>query len=95
MSCTKNKSTIACGVLAGFMGIAACVMVLARLINIEIFFVLFLIAALIITELISPVTMRPRWRRLQFAMLAAGVAVFGFIIFMKIFEIIKPVLLLL
>ena len=84
----SGKTLLAAGILVGWMFCVAFVMILARLINIEIFFVLWLICALIITEFVSLSTLRPRWRTYQMTLLATGVAVFGIIILKKVLDII-------
>lgn len=84
-----GKSLLASGILICWMCAVAVIMVLSRIINIEIFFVLWLIGALIITEFISLSTLRPRWRTYQFVMLSTGVAIFGVIILIKIINIIQ------
>lgn len=84
----SGKTQLAAGILVGWMLCVAFIMILARIINIEIFFVLWLIGALIITEFISLSTIRPRWRTYQMTMLATGVVIFGIIILKKIIDII-------
>lgn len=84
----SGKTLLAAGILVGWMFCVAFVMILVRLINIEIFFVLWLIGALIITEFVSLSTLRPRWRTYQMTLLATGVAVFGIIILKKVLDII-------
>ena len=84
----SGKTLLAAGILVGWMFCVALVMILARLINIEIFFVLWLIGALIITEFVSLSTLRPRWRTYQVTLLATGVVIFGFIILKKVLDII-------
>jgi hypothetical protein len=63
-------------------------MILARTINIEIFFVLWLIGFLIITEFFVVTTLRPKSARWQRLIGIAGVGIFAFIIIIKIVEII-------
>ncbi len=84
----SGKTLLAAGILVGWMFCVALVMILTRLINIEIFFVLWLIGALIITEFISLSTLRPKWRTYQLVMLGTGVGIFGIIILMKVIDII-------
>jgi len=83
-----TKTQIAAGILVLWMGIIAAVMILARTINIEIFFVLWVIGFLIITEFITVTTLRPRSARFQRLIGIAGVGIFALIIIMKIVEII-------
>jgi hypothetical protein len=82
------KTQIAAGILVLWMGVVAAIMILARTINIEIFFVLWVIGFLIITEFIVVTTLRPRSARYQRLIGIAGVGIFALIIIMKIVEII-------
>jgi hypothetical protein len=54
------KTQTAAFLLTVWMGTVAAIMILARTINIEIFFVLWLIGFLIITEFIVVTTLRPK-----------------------------------
>ena len=82
------KTQTAALILTVWMGIVAAVMILARTINIEIFFVLWLIGFLIITEFIVVTTLRPKSARRQRVIGIIGVGIFAVIIIMKIVEII-------
>lgn len=84
----SGKTLLATGIIVGWMFCVAFVMILARIVNIEIFFVLWLIGALIISEFIALSTLRPRFRTYQMAVLATGVLIFGIIILKKIIDII-------
>lgn len=85
----SGKTNLASGILVVWMSIVAIVMILARTINIEIFFVLWLIGALIITEFISLSHLRPKWRVYQIILLTTGVGIFGIIILMKVIQILS------
>ena len=82
------KTQTAALILTAWMGTVAAIMILARTINIEIFFVLWLIGFLIITEFIVVTTLRPKSARRQRVIGIAGVGIFAVIIIMKIVEII-------
>ena len=82
------KTQIAAALLIGWMGTVSAIMILARTINIEIFFVLWLIGWLIITEFLVVTTLRPKSARWQRLIGIAGVGIFAVIIIMKIVEII-------
>ncbi|HJJ50016.1 MAG TPA: hypothetical protein O0X01_00610 [Methanocorpusculum sp.] len=82
------KTQIAAALLIGWMGTVAAIMILARTINIEIFFVLWLIGFLIIIEFLVVTTLRPKSARWQRLIGITGVGIFAFIIIMKIVEII-------
>ncbi|HJJ34691.1 MULTISPECIES: hypothetical protein [Methanocorpusculum] len=83
-----SKTLIAASLLLAWMGTVASIMILARTINIEIFFVLWLIGFLIITEFFVVTTLRPKSARWQRLIGIAGVGIFAFIIIIKIVEII-------
>ena len=82
------KTQTAALLLLAWMGTVAAIMILARTINIEIFFVLWLIGFLIITEFFVVTTLRPKSARWQRLIGIAGVGIFAFIIIIKIVEII-------
>ena len=83
-----SKTLIAASLLLAWMGAVASIMILARTINIEIFFVLWLIGFLIINEFFVVTTLRPKSARWQRLIGIAGVGIFAFIIIIKILEII-------
>lgn len=64
-------------------------MVLARQINLEIFFVLWLIGLLIVTELTDTVYSFPRYLQYRKGIIAAGVVIFGIIVARKVLEILS------
>jgi len=68
--------------LASLLGL-----VLLDSLELELFFVGSLIGLLVVTELLTPINLRPAWhRRLQWV-IALGLAVFGYIVVRRILEI--------
>lgn len=86
---TQRRMRFVHGVTAWLCGT---VLVLAALdaFAYELFFVLALIGVLIVTELTAPVAVAPRWRRRLRWVLAAGLAVFGYIVVRRVLEILPP-----
>jgi type IV secretory pathway TrbL component len=64
-------------------------MILAQTLNIEIFFVLWLLGLLIIVEFIGPSYVRPRYFRYLKYLITAGIIVFGAIVAQKAMEILN------
>ncbi|MDE4909023.1 hypothetical protein L0665_10425 [Methanogenium marinum] len=64
-------------------------MALAQVVNLEIFFVLWLIGVLVIIELTDPPFIEPRMIRHSKYLAAGGVILFGIIVLQKIMEIIS------
>jgi hypothetical protein len=62
-------------------------MILNRYLNGEIFFVLWLIGILVIVELATPAFSRPDYQSYLRYVIAAGVAIFGYIVVLKVLEI--------
>lgn len=56
----------------------------------ELFFVLSLIGFLIVTELTAPVNVTPAWRKRLRWLIGGGLVVFGYIVVMRIIEILPP-----
>jgi hypothetical protein len=83
----RKKTVMAAGVLVIWMFIVAVCMILARTVNMEIFFVLWLIGALIVIEFTDLTTILPRWSIYQKGLGIAGICAFGMIILIKILEI--------
>lgn len=83
----SGKIRTAAAVLLIWASVVAFVMIYTRTLNIEIFFVLWLIAALVITEFLSPQTMNPQWKLMQMIILGVAVSVFAVIVVMKIVAI--------
>ena len=83
----SGKIRTAAAVLLIWTSVVAFVMIYTRTLNLEIFFVLWLIAALVITEFLSPQTMNPQWKLLQMIVLGIAVSIFAVIVIMKIIAI--------
>lgn len=83
------KKSLAAGVLVIWLMIILLFMILAQSLNLEIFFVLWLIGLLIIVELVDPAFVQPRYIRAVKYVIAAGVIVFGVIVAQKVLEIIN------
>ncbi len=83
-----RKEQIAIIALAVWLTLIAVFMILAQNVGIEIFFVLSLIGFLIIVELIGPKYVQPRSLRYIWYILAAGIAIFGAIVVLKVMDII-------
>lgn len=56
----------------------------------ELFFVVSLIGFLVVVELTAPFNVTPRWRARLKWLIAAGLAVFGYIVVRRILEILPP-----
>jgi hypothetical protein len=84
---TEQKKQLAIAVLVTWLLLVIFFMILARNLNLEIFFVLWLIGLLVIVELISPAFVRPSYLRYLRYIIAAGVIVFGVIVAQKVMEI--------
>ena len=81
------KKYYAAAVLAAWLIIIAFFMVLSRTLDLEVFFVLSLIGLLVIAVLIDGAFSRPRYMRYLGYIIAAGVALFAYIVVEKILEI--------
>jgi membrane protein implicated in regulation of membrane protease activity len=75
--------------LAIWLFLVLAFMILARTVDMEVFFVLWLIGILIIVELVSDLSATPRYLRVVRMVIAAGVVLFGFIVARKILEILQ------
>ena len=64
-------------------------MILAQTLNIEIFFVLWLLGLLVIVEFIGPSYVRPTYFRYLQYLITAGIIVFGAIVAQKVMEILN------
>jgi hypothetical protein len=82
-----RKEQIAIIALAVWLTLIAVFMLLARSVNLEIFFVLALIGFLIIIELIAPKYIKPGYLRYIQYVLAAAIVIFGMIVAQKVMEI--------
>jgi hypothetical protein len=83
-----RKEQIAIIALAVWLTLIAFFMILAQSISLEIFFVLSFIGFLIIVEVTGPKYVQPRSLRYIWYLLAAGIAIFGAIVVLKVMEII-------
>jgi len=84
---TDAKKYYAAAVLAVWLIIIAFFMVLSRTLDLEVFFVLALIGLLVVAVLIDGAFSRPRYMRYIGYIIAAGVALFAYIVAQKILEI--------
>lgn len=84
---TGAKKCYAATVLAAWLITIAFFMVLSRTLDLEVFFVLSLIGLLVIAVLIDGAFSRPRYMRHIGYLIAAGVAIFAYIVAQKILEI--------
>ena len=81
------KKYHAAAVLAAWLIVVAFFMVLNRALDLEVFFVLSLIGLLVVAVLIDGAFSRPRYMRYVGYLIAAGVALFAYIVVEKILEI--------
>jgi hypothetical protein len=84
---TEGKKHVAILVLVAWLFLVIFFMILAQNLNLEIFFVLWLIGLLVIVELIDPAFVQPTYIRYLKYLVAAGVIVFGVIVAQKVLEI--------
>ena len=82
-----RKQQIAIIALAVWLTLISGFMLLAQSVDFEIFFVLSLIAFLIIVQLIAPTYIRPGYLRYVQFILAAAIVMFGLIVAQKVLEI--------
>ncbi|MDD3069850.1 MAG: hypothetical protein PHX88_01480 [Methanoculleus horonobensis] len=83
-----EKKVISLGVLTFWLFLVVFFMLLARSLNLEIFFVLWLIGILVVVVLVDPVFSRPRYLQWIRYIIAVGVAIFGYIVALKVVEIV-------
>lgn len=83
------KKHLAISALAAWVILVIGFMVLARTLDLEIFFVLWLIGILIIVELASDHMATPRYLSVLKLVIASGVILFGVIVARKILEILS------
>ena len=83
-----GKKYYAAAVLAIWLIIVSFFMVLNRTLDLEVYFVLSLIGLLVVAVLIDGAFSRPRYMRYLGYVIAAGVALFAYIVVEKILEII-------
>jgi hypothetical protein len=82
-----KKKQLALLALTCWLFVVCIFMLLAKTVDLEIFFVLWLIGILVIVELLDSGNVRPPCLRLQKFIIAAGVIVFGLIVAEKVMEI--------
>jgi len=82
-----KKKQLALLALTCWLFLVSVFMLLARTIDLEIFFVLWLIGLLVIVELLDTGSVRPPCLRFLKFLIAAGIVVFGLIVAQKIMEI--------
>ncbi len=83
-----GKKYYAAAVLAVWLVIITFFMILNRTLDLEVFFVLSLIGLLVVAVLIDGAFSRPRYMRYISYLIAAGVALFAYIVVEKILEIV-------
>lgn len=83
-----NRKQAALAVLTAWIVILLVFIALSAVINIEIFFVLWLIGLLVIVELTDSTYIQPRYMRYIKGIVTCGVIVFGIIVALKVLEII-------
>ncbi|MDD3856797.1 MAG: hypothetical protein PHP43_01960 [Methanoculleus sp.] len=84
---TGTRKYYAAAVLAAWLIIAAFFMILNRTLDLEVFFVLAFIGHLVVAVLIDGAFSRPLYMRYLGYLIAAGVALFAYIVAGKILEI--------
>jgi phosphatidylserine synthase len=82
-----KKKIVAAIVLTSWLVLVTIFMLLAESFDLEIFFVLWLIGILIVTELLDAASVHPGSMRYVHIQIAAGVIVFGAIVLQKVMEI--------
>jgi hypothetical protein len=88
-SMTEQKKHLAIAVLVIWLVLVLLFMVLSRTLNIEIFFVLWLLGLLVIVEFIGPSYVRPPYLRYLRYLITAGIVIFGAIVAEKVMEILN------
>jgi len=78
----------AAGALAVWCTVVGYFMLLNRTLDLEVYFVLALIGLLVVAVLIDTPFAQPKYMRRMKYIIAAGVAAFGYIVVMKIMEIV-------
>lgn len=86
---TARKKELASAALGVWLLVVLLFMILARTLNLEIFFVLWLIGLLVVVELIDPPSIEPAYIRNLKYLVAAGVVIFGVIVAEKVLEILN------
>ncbi|WP_067052376.1 hypothetical protein [Methanofollis ethanolicus] len=83
----RGAGYIGAGAIALWTGVVAFFMLLNRALDLEVSFVLWLIGLLAVTVLIDTPFVQPRYLKGIKVIIAAGVIVFGYIVVMKVLEI--------
>jgi hypothetical protein len=83
------KKRLAAGALAVWLFLILAFMVLARTLDLEIYFVLWLIGILVTVELLAGIAATPRYQRILHLVIAAGVVLFSLVVARKILEILQ------
>jgi len=78
----------AAGALAVWCAVVGYFMLLNRTLDLQVYFVLALIGLLVVAVLIDTPFAQPKYMRRMKYIIAAGVAVFGYIVVMKVMEIV-------
>jgi hypothetical protein len=84
-----RKIHLAVVALAVWLSVVAAFMLLAERVDLEIFFVLWLIGILVIVELIDTRFSQPRHLRYMKYLIAIGIVIFGWIVAQKVLEILS------
>jgi hypothetical protein len=84
-----KKAHLAVIALAAWLSLVAAFMLLAGRVDLEIFFVLWLIGILVVVELIDTRFVQPRQLRYMKFMIAVGIVLFGGIVAQKVLEILS------
>jgi hypothetical protein len=84
-----RKTHLAVIALAVWVSVVAAFMLLSRRVDLEIFFVLWLIGILVIVELIDTRFSQPPYLRYMKYMIAVGIVIFGGIVAQKVMEILS------
>ena len=82
-----KKKLIAATVLVVWLVLISFFMVLARHVDIEVFFVLWLIGILVVVEMVDTRFSQPVYLKYVKFVVAAGIVVFGIIVTQKVLEI--------
>ena len=82
-----KKKLIAATVLVAWLVLISFFMLLARHIDIEVFFVLWLIGLLVVVEMIDTRFSQPEYLKYVKFVVAAGIVIFGIIVTQKVLEI--------
>lgn len=86
---TARRQRFVRATLAWCLG-ATLVLTLLSSLNYELVFVVSLIGLLVVVELTAPFRVTPAWRSRLKWLIAAGLAVFGYIVIRRILEILPP-----